>query len=107
MEVTRKRDRQVKFRMTEDEYEAFRKLIIKSGMSQQQYLLKVALNKKIINTDGIKEIIPEVKKIGNNLNQIARALNGKRYYKYSLITENQKELMDIWQLLRQYLLEQK
>ena len=31
--------------------------------------------KQIVNTDGIKELIPELKRIGNNLNQIAKRCN--------------------------------
>ena len=33
------------------------------------------LEKQIVNTDGIKELIPELKRIGNNLNQIAKRCN--------------------------------
>ncbi len=99
----RKRKIQVKFRVSEVEAERLQKKIEKSGMSQQDYLLSCALNKTITNTDGIKEVLPEMKRIGNNLNQIARELNTKGYYNYNLITDNQKELKEIWQRLKQYL----
>ena len=33
------------------------------------------LEKQIVNTDGIKELLPELKRIGNNLNQIAKRCN--------------------------------
>ncbi len=89
--------------MSEEEAEKFQIQVEKSGISQQEYLLKCALNKNITNTDGIKEVVPEIKRVGNNLNQIAKELNGKGYYNYNLITDNQKELKDIWQLLKQYL----
>lgn len=102
----RKRKIQVKFRVSEAEAERLQKQIEKSGLSQQDYLLSCALNKNITNTDGIKEVLPEMKRVGNNLNQIARELNTKGYYNYSLITDNQKELKEIWQQLKQYLQKQ-
>lgn len=99
----RSRGIQVKFRLSEEEAEQLKSKVEKSGMSQQEYLMKCALNKNVTNTDGIKEVVPEIKRVGNNLNQIAKELNGKGYYNYNLITDNQKELKDIWQLLKQYL----
>ncbi len=102
----RSRDIQIKFRVSEEEAEQLRKKVDQSGKSMQEYLLSCALNKPITNTDGIKELYPEIKRIGNNLNQIAKALNGTAYYPYNLITQNQKELEKIWQLLKQYLQKQ-
>lgn len=102
----RKRNVQINIRISEAEAEQLRKKVEQSGMSMQEYLLGCALNKPITNTDGIKELYPEIKRIGNNLNQIAKALNGSTYYSYSLITQNQKELEKIWQLLKQYLQKQ-
>ena len=102
----RSRDIQIKFRVSEEEAEQLRKKVEQSGKSMQEYLLSCALNTPITNTDGIKELYPEIKRIGNNLNQIAKALNGSAYYSYSLITQNQKELVKIWQLLKQYLQKQ-
>ena len=102
----RSRDIQIKFRVSEEEAEQLRKKVEQSGKSMQEYLLSCALNKPITNTDGIKELYPEIKRIGNNLNQIAKALNGTAYYPYNLITQNQKELEKIWQSLKQFLQKQ-
>ena len=33
---------------------------------EQEYILSCVLEKQIVNTDGIKELIPELKRIGNN-----------------------------------------
>ena len=102
----RKRNVQINIRISEAEAEQLRKKVEQSGMSQQEYILSCVLNKPITNTDGIKELVPELKRVGNNLNQIAHALNGGRYYQYNLITDNQKELDKVWQLLKQYLQKQ-
>lgn len=102
----RKRNVQINIRISEAEAEQLRKKVEQSGMSQQEYILSCVLNKPITNTDGIKELIPELKRVGNNLNQIAHALNGGRYYQYNLITDNQKEVREVWQSLKQFLQKQ-
>ena len=70
------------------------------------YLRDCALHKEIKIINGIEGVEYELRRIGNNLNQIAHALNGSGYYQYNLITENQKELNKVWQLLRRYLQKQ-
>lgn len=104
--ANKSRQKQVMFRMSEEEYEQFMRKVEQSGTNQQEYILRSVLEQSITNTDGVKEIVPELKRVGNNLNQIAHALNSKRYYQYHLITENQEELKGIWQLLKQYLQKQ-
>lgn len=101
----RKRNVQIKFRASEEEAEKIQRKVEQSGKSQQEYILASVLNQSVTNTDGIKELIPELKRVGNNLNQVAKELNGRGYYQYDLITQNQKELMKLWQLLKQYLQE--
>ena len=44
----------------------------------REYILSCVLEKQIVNMDGIKELIPELKRIGNNLNQIACLLYTSR-----------------------------
>lgn len=102
-EPERTRQFQAKVRLTEPELALLQTLASEAGMSQQEYMRRAILDAPIQNMDGLKELLPELKRIGNNLNQIAHALNGTGYYKYNLITENQKELKEIWQLLRQCL----
>lgn len=101
--MNRTRPKQIVIRVSEEELEQIKKKVEQSGKSQQQYIIEALTQKQVTNTDGIKELMPELKRVGNNLNQIAHALNGSGYYQYTLITENQKELEKIWQSLRQYL----
>ncbi len=104
--MNKTRPKQLSFRVSEEEYKRLREKVTESGKNQQEYILSCVLGRPIINTNGIKELLPELKRIGNNLNQIAHALNGSGYYQYNLITENQKELNKVWQLLRRYLQKQ-
>lgn len=99
----RKANAQVKIRLTEDELKQLKEKIAESGLSQQDYIKKAALGRKIQNTDGAKAILPEMKRIGNNLNQIAKHMNEGSYPVIETVEDNQKELKEIWQLLRQFL----
>lgn len=99
--MNKKRQKQIIFRLSESEAEKFKKNIERSGKKQQEYLAACALQKKITNTDGIKMLLPELKRIGSNLNQIAKVLNTTGQCEPQLFAENQKELNEIWQLLKQ------
>lgn len=92
------------FRLSEEEAKELQKKIEKSGISQQDYILKSVLNKPITNTDGIKELIPELKRQGANLNQLVKKLNEKGYIDYKKeLPQLEKEIKEIWQQLKQYL----
>ena len=105
--MNRTRPKQIVIRVSEEELAQIKEKVEQSGKSQQQYIIEALTQSNIVNTDGIKELIPELKRVGNNLNQIAHALNGSSYYSYNLITENQKELTEIWQSLKQFLQKQR
>ena len=86
------------FRLSEEEAKELQKKIEKSGISQQDYILKSVLNKPITNTDGIKELIPELKRQGANLNQLEKKLNEKGYIDYKKeLPQLEKELKEICQ----------
>lgn len=102
--ANKSRPKQVMFRLSEEEAEKLQKKVEQSGMSQQDYILKAVLEKPITNTDGIKEIVPELKRQGANLNQLTKKLNERGYIDYKQeLPQLEKELKEIWQLLKQYL----
>ena len=73
--MNKTRPKQLSFRVSEEEYQQLQQKILESGKNQQEYILSCVLEKQIVNMDGIKELIPELKRIGNNLNQIAKLCN--------------------------------
>lgn len=101
--MNRTRPKQIVIRVSEEELEQIKGKVEQSGKSQQQYIIEALTQKEVVNLDAVKELYPELKRIGNNLNQIAKALNSTGYYGYRLITQNQKELNEVWQSLKQYL----
>jgi len=99
----RTQKKQMVIRMTESDYEATKKRVAESGMSQAEYLRQAILNKKIVSTEGMKAVIPELKRIGNNLNQIARVANEQRNVPAPSLAEIErigKELDEAWRSLR-------
>ncbi|MDO4491938.1 MAG: plasmid mobilization relaxosome protein MobC [Lachnospiraceae bacterium] len=72
-------------------------------MKQAEFLIRCITDKNVINTDGLRELALEVKRVGVNLNQIAHSINSCGFYDHHLFIENQKELREVWQLLKRYL----
>ncbi|WP_415331619.1 plasmid mobilization protein [Clostridium perfringens] len=98
----RKREKQIKFYVNEKEYEQIKKKVEKSKLKQQEYLIKSALNKKIIVVDGLKEILLELSREGNNLNQIAKKINEGEQKD---IKEMKNKLNNLWDLIEKILKE--
>lgn len=69
--ANKSRPKQLSFRVSEEEWGLLQQKISESGMNQQQYILSCVLGKEIVNTDGIKEIVPELKRQGANLKENA------------------------------------
>ena len=71
---------------------------LSSYRTVSMYLRDCALDKKIIVIKGVDELATELRKIGNNLNQIAREVNSGYLYEVNL-AETREELKKIWQSL--------
>ena len=96
--MTRKRTREIKIRMDEIEYAAYQKQLEKSAMSGNDYGIKCLLNHKINVIENMPELIRQLKAIGNNLNQIARAANNGQPVPPT--TEIQEGVKELWQWLK-------
>ena len=105
MSTSRARPKQVKFWASEKELEQIKKKVKKSKLTQSECLLRSALDKNILVVDGLKEILIELSREGNNLNQIARALNQKEEFKVEQFLETKEKLMELWSLIEKILKE--
>lgn len=100
--MNKTRTNQVTFRASDKEKEQIQKKIEQSKISQQDYLLRCALKKKIVVVEGVNELNLELRRIGNNLNQIAKALNqNKLLGANDQLAEIDKEMKKLWQLSSQ------
>lgn len=105
--ANKSRPKQLSFRVNEQEWELLQQKIAESGTTQQDYILSCVLGKEIKNTDGLKEIVPELKRQGANLNQLVKKLNERGFIDYKReLPDTLNEVRAVWQLLRQYLQKQ-
>lgn len=92
------KDKHFNFRVNEKEYSAIKIKIGKSKLNTSEYLLKTAMDKEIVVINGLEEIITQLRKIRNNINQLTKLSNQGSITNVDL--ENVKEeLKNIWQLL--------
>ena len=105
-EPNRNRSRQVKFWVSEEEYELLqKKREAAGGVNQGAYIRKMILDGYIVNLDipELKEIIHLLGPIGNNINQMARKLNaGGSIYREDIAEVNAK-LDAVYKLQRRIL----
>ena len=99
--MNRTRPKQIVIRMSEKEFNTVKSKVEKSGLKQQDYLIKSITGKDVINTDGLKELTPELKRIGSNINQIAKSCNQGNQVTIDEIQSIKEELGEVWQLLKQ------
>ena len=66
----KRKDIKFSTRMAAEDREAIKELAKQSGMSMSNYVTDCCLGKQIIIIDGLKEVLQELKGIGNNLNQL-------------------------------------
>ena len=74
----RKRKVTITVRCTENERNKIRGRAEQHGLPLSDYVLRSAMGKKIVVVDGLDEVIRQMKAIGNNINQLARAVNEGR-----------------------------
>jgi len=91
MENKQNKNKHFNFRVNEKEYNVIKTKIEKSKLNTSKYLLRTAMDKDIIVIDGLEEIIIQLRKIGNNINQLAKLSNQGRLTNVNL--EDVKEEM--------------
>jgi hypothetical protein len=106
----RSRPMQVKFYVTEVERDLIDEKMRLVGTSNvSAYLRKMAIDGYVIVADhtDLKAIVAAMQKIGVNINQIAKRINTTSSIYQDDIEQVQKEVAEIWRLLRLSLLRQR
>ncbi|MBH1942540.1 MobC family plasmid mobilization relaxosome protein [Mobilitalea sibirica] len=98
--MNRSRPKQIVIRASESEYNRIKKKVERSTLTQNEYLLKCSLGKEIIVVEGIHELAIELKRIGNNLNQLTKAVHQGKANCSKELDDISKEMKEVWQLLR-------
>ena len=80
----RKRNRTITIRCTDDEYDRIHSKAERHKLSLSDFVLRSALDKKIIVADGLDEVAKQQKAIGRNLNQIAMLAHEGRLHSVRL-----------------------
>jgi len=103
----RARNNRMMFRLSDEEKAKLESLVEKSGQNKEKYIRKAVFDfeRKIYNTDGFKLIIPEFKRLGNNVNQITAKLNSGGKAPPEEWQFVKKEFEELWQQLRQLVAE--
>ena len=61
-------------------------------------MIKQGLDKEIVIVDGLNEVVAELRRIGNNINQLTYLTNSGRIYTVDL-SEVKQELGKIWNVI--------
>ena len=75
----RKKDDVILLRCYKKEKEELREKAKQANMNMSEYIIALSENKKIIVAQGLPQLSLELKRIGNNINQIAMVANGQRF----------------------------
>ena len=100
----RKRKILVAFWLDEDEFLSLKNKISATGFTRSGYLRKSSLDKNITIIPGIRDLVIEIKRIGNNLNQITRYVNeGSIKILGSDLSGIKEDLKKVWKQLAETL----
>lgn len=94
------KDKRINIRLTEKEKKLIESKAKKCNMTVTKYIINSCLKDKIIIVDGLDKIDIELRRIGNNINQLTR-LSNERIIKTVELKELRLEVNNIWQLLKQ------
>lgn len=94
MQEKRRRDKTLTVRLTETEKRYIEKQAEKSNLNLTNYIVKLSLETSIIVKDDTRPLLIELKRIGNNLNQIATKVHSGAFssYNFQEVIDMQKEL---------------
>ena len=95
----------MKFRATEEEAAEIRRKANAAGMTVSRFLRTAAVNSQVVlyNTADVFGIRSEIKKIGNNINQIAMVVNSNRSVYQSDVRELKKQFSELSEKLNEHL----
>ena len=83
MQENRKRDKTLTVRLTESEKALIEKKAKRANMNLTEYIIAVSNKSKINVAEDTEPLLVELKRIGNNINQIAMKINSGALSSYN------------------------
>ena len=94
------KDKKINIRLTEKEKNIIESKAKKLNMTLTKFIVSSCLKDKIVIINGLDKVDTELRRIGNNINQLTRLANEKIITVINL-KELRMEVNNIWQLLKQ------
>lgn len=101
----RTRPREIKFRVTDEEFLIIRRKMIMSRMrNREAFIRKMLIEGVIVNVDTapLEDIFYEMHKIGTNVNQIAKVANTNGTISQDEFKELKEKVNEIWHILKSF-----
>ena len=86
----RKRNKVVPIRFSDHELSVIDANAKRANMSRTEYLVSTGMDKPIVILDGLKPMLAELRRIGNNVNQLTRKVNSGEVYVVGLNEINEQ-----------------
>lgn len=90
--------KRLNFRISDEEDAVIREKAKAAKMNITDYVITAATHKEIVNFNGLSEVITQLKRLGNNVNQLLILSRQDRIHTVNL-SETQEELKRIYDLL--------
>ena len=99
------RTKVMKFRATEEEAAEIRRKATAAGMTVSRFLRTSAVNSQVVlyNTADLFGLRSELRRIGNNINQIAMVVNSNKAVYGNDIRDLKKQFSELSEKLNEYL----
>ena len=94
------KDKKINIRLTEKEKNIIELKAKKLNMTITKFIVSSCLKDKIVIVNGLDKVDSELRRIGNNINQLTRLANEKIITVINL-KELRMEVNNIWRLLKQ------
>ena len=94
------KDKKINIRLSEKEKSIIEVKAKKLNMTITKFIISSCLKDKIVIINGLDKVDTELRRIGNNINQLTRLANEKIITVIDL-KELRMEVNNIWQLLKQ------
>ena len=99
------KDTRLELRLTNSDKKLITDKAKENNMSTSAYILQCVHKNRIINLNGIKDVVHQLYKIGININQIASKANSISYISNDEVKKTQELLTSIFRIIDKFIVE--